>query len=196
MPLFHPNVKKMAERKDIAGLLKVTQEGSPRKRLEAVEAITQIGDIDALQKAIRFQSTDVMSGFWDETIGSVSKLPSADIASKVLLGLLVSDIKEDMQRKAFDTLTGMGTLRDGQLWFRTASTLMDSGRTALGLECLAQAVKSEPSNAEMIGAIASDLGGKAHSESALFEPALTYFQRFTQLEPEDAWGGLVKVFAS
>lgn len=184
MPLFGPNINKMAQKRDISGLLKITRDGSPNDRIKAIEAIADLGDTDALEQALENLSVSTMFGIWDRVISSVTRLPSVDAAT-VFAGLLVSDIEADLQEKVLEALLDLGALEDAELWSEIGATLTEKNRIGIALHCFDQALKIEPANKELTGSIAGALFDKR-----LFDDALKYFQRFSQLDSSDerGWG--------
>lgn len=175
----------MAQKRDISGLLKIMRDGSQNDQIKAIEVIADLGDTDALKQALENLSVSTMSGIWDRAISSVTRLPNAD-ATRVLVSLLVSDIEVGLQERVLEALLDLDAFQDAETWAKIGETFTKKNCPHLALKCFDQALKIEPTNKELIFFIAVTLFDKS-----LFEQALRYFKRFSELDPNDerGWGG-------
>lgn len=179
MSLFGSNIKKMEEKNDIQGLIEELKNKDPKVRMEVVQALSELNHTKGLIEASKNDNPEVRV----QAIRALRSVDGSDVM-EALVDILTTDEVEIVWQEAFEAL-GRFSIKDEMIWMRVAMELLKNGRGENALTCFEKVTELNPDK-ETTGYICVAL-----TDYELNEDALQYFERYVEIDPNDArgWGG-------
>jgi HEAT repeat protein len=158
MRLFKPNVKRMLKKRDVKGLIRAINDEERAIRLAAIEALGEIGDLQAVEPLI----TALQDDSWGVRSYAAAALGTiGDTRAVRPLTALIRDSKKVVRKAASEALAKIGPSADpeSQGWYLVALERWDDAVLLGGaaVEPLIAALENgEPDAARALGEIGSD----------------------------------------
>lgn len=181
-----PNIEKMIKKGDIQGLMNLLNNKNINKRIEAVNALCILNNIDGLIKALKNDNPLIRK----EAIEELGKIDEND-AFQAIIDNLCEERDEDVWLKGYNTLKrilknkGLD-IDKAKFWLKIGSSSLKKNTLEHALKCFDRAIEINYDK-ETYGSIGAELFDYRH-----YKESLSYIEKTLEIDPNDVRGWISK----